>query len=95
MSVSIQDVEHIAQLARLKLTESEKLEFQKDLNQILTYVEKINELDTSEVEPTSHVIALRNVFREDIMHPSPERQEMLKNAPEEHDGFFKVPSVLE
>ena len=95
MPVTIQEVEHVAHLARLKLNEAEKTAFQQDLNQILTYVEKINELDTAKVEPTSHVLPLRNVFREDVKKPSPAKQDMLKNAPETYDGFFKVPPVLE
>jgi aspartyl-tRNA(Asn)/glutamyl-tRNA(Gln) amidotransferase subunit C len=95
MPVTLADVEHVAYLARLHLNESDKAAFLKDLNQILTYVEKINELDTSTVEPTSHVLPLRNVFRNDEMKPSPSKQEMLKNAPDEQDGFFKVPPILE
>jgi aspartyl-tRNA(Asn)/glutamyl-tRNA(Gln) amidotransferase subunit C len=95
MPVTLADVEHVAYLARLQLNESDKAAFLKDLNQILTYVEKINELDTSTVEPTSHVLPLHNVFRNDEMKPSPAKQEMLKNAPDEQDGFFKVPAVLE
>jgi aspartyl-tRNA(Asn)/glutamyl-tRNA(Gln) amidotransferase subunit C len=95
MPVTLADVEHVAYLARLQLNESDKAAFLKDLNQILTYVEKINELDTASVEPTSHVLPLRNVFRNDEMKPSPAKQEMLQNAPDEQDGFFKVPPVLE
>ena len=95
MPVTLEDVEHVAHLARLQLNESDKAAFLKDLNQILTYVEKINELDTSTVEPTSHVLPLCNVFRNDEMKPSLPKQEMLKNAPDEQDGFFKVPPVLE
>ncbi|MFB3897317.1 MAG: Asp-tRNA(Asn)/Glu-tRNA(Gln) amidotransferase subunit GatC [bacterium] len=95
MPVTITDVEHVAYLARLHLNETEKAAFLKDLNQILAYVEKINELDTSAVEPTSHVLPLRNVFRVDAMKPSPGKQEMLQNAPDEQDGCFKVPPVLE
>lgn len=95
MPVTLSDVEHVAYLARLHLNEAEKAAFLKDLNEILTYVEKINELDTSSVEPTSHVLPLRNVFRIDMMKPSPSKQEMLQNAPDEQDGCFKVPPVLE
>ncbi|MDI6783103.1 MAG: Asp-tRNA(Asn)/Glu-tRNA(Gln) amidotransferase subunit GatC [bacterium] len=95
MPVTLQDVDHVAHLARLKLNETEKAAFQQDLNQILTYVEKINELDTATVEPTSHVLPLRNVFRDDCRKPSPAKKEMLQNVPDEQDGFFKVPPVLE
>ena len=95
MPVSIQDVEHVALLARLQLNEDEKAAFQRELNAILTYVEKINELDTDNIEPTLHVLPLRNVFRNDEMKPSPDKKEMLKNAPDVYEGFFKVPPVLE
>ena len=95
MPVTLQDVEHVALLARLKLNETEKAAFQQDLNQILKYVEKINELDTANVEPTSHVLPLRNVFRDDCRKSSLSKKEMLQNAPDEQDGFFKVPPVLE
>jgi aspartyl-tRNA(Asn)/glutamyl-tRNA(Gln) amidotransferase subunit C len=95
MPVTLQEVEQVAHLARLKLNEAEKVAFQQDLNQILTYVEKINELDTALVEPTSHVLPLRNVFRVDERKPSPSKKEMLQNAPVQQDGFFKVPPVLE
>lgn len=95
MPVTLKDVEHVAHLARLQLSEVEKTAFLRDLNEILMYVEKINELDTSRVEPTSHVLPLKNVFRADEMKPSPAKEKMLQNAPEAYQGFFKVPPVLE
>ena len=94
MPVTIKDVEHVAKLARLEFTESEKETFTHQLNEILAYVEKLNELDTTNVEPLSHVIELNNVFREDIVKPSYPREEMLKNAPDKDEKFFKVPKVI-
>jgi len=69
MSVTIQDVEHIAELARLEFTEEEKGKLTAQLNSILAYMEQLNKLDTSAIEPLSHVIELSNVFREDVMKP--------------------------
>jgi aspartyl-tRNA(Asn)/glutamyl-tRNA(Gln) amidotransferase subunit C len=94
MAVTIKDVEHVAKLARLQFNEDELKKFTRQLNQILEYMEKLNELDTSNVEPLSHVIELSNVFREDAVRPSYPQAEVLKNAPA-HDGkFFKVPKVI-
>lgn len=95
MSISIRDVEHVAELARLELTEEEKTAYAEQLNEILQYVEKLNELDTDSVEPTSHVLPLTNVMREDEVRPSPPIEAVLRNAPEEEDGQFKVPAILE
>ena len=94
MPVTIKDVEHVAKLARLEFTEAEKEKFTHQLNKILAYMEKLNELDTKNVEPLSHVIELSNVFRDDIVKPSYPREEMLKNAPEKDEKFFKVPKVI-
>jgi aspartyl-tRNA(Asn)/glutamyl-tRNA(Gln) amidotransferase subunit C len=94
MAVTIKDVEHVAKLARLRFTKEELEKFTRQFNQILEYMEKLNELDTSNVEPLSHVIELHNVLREDRARPSYPREEVLKNAPA-HDGkFFKVPKVI-
>ena len=94
MSVTITDVEHIAELARLEFTQEEKEKLTHQMNQILAYVETLNEIDTSNVEPLSHVIELSNVFREDIVRSSYSRGEMLKNASHHTEEFFKVPTVL-
>lgn len=95
MSITIQDVEHVAKLARLELKEEEKQQFVEQLNAILKHVEQLNELDTENVEPTSHVMKLFNVMREDEVRPSWPIEKVLLNAPEEEDGQFKVPAVLE
>ncbi len=94
MSITIQDVEQIAKLARLEFTREEKEKLTHQMNQILTYMEKLNEVDTTNVEPLSHVIELNNVFREDVVRPSSSRQEMLQNAPDHTEEFFKVPKVI-
>ena len=90
MSVTIKDVE----LARLEFNESEKQKLTHELNEILKYVEKLDELDTSNVEPLSHVIELSNVFRDDVVKPSISTEEALKNAPAKKDTFFRVPKVI-
>jgi aspartyl-tRNA(Asn)/glutamyl-tRNA(Gln) amidotransferase subunit C len=89
------DVEHVAELARLELSAAEKEQFIGQLNSILTYIEKLSELDTADVEPTSHVIPLSNVWRDDTVRPSLDRELALRNAPEESHFFFKVPRIIE
>ena len=95
MAVTIKDVEHIATLAKLEVSNAEKEKFTHQMNQILEYVEQLNTLDTSNVEPLSQVIELKNVFRKDEVAPSTPTDEALKNAPERTDEFFKVPKVIE
>ena len=95
MSVTLKDVEHIAELARLKFSEEELESFTHQLNQILEYVEKLKELDTENVEPLSHPVEGNNAFREDELKPSINREEALKNAPDSDDEFFKVPKVID
>ncbi|HTY11874.1 MAG TPA: Asp-tRNA(Asn)/Glu-tRNA(Gln) amidotransferase subunit GatC [Bacteroidota bacterium] len=94
MPVTLNDVEHIAELARLEFDAKEKEKLTHELNDILRYIEKLNELDTSNVEPLSHVIELNNVFRDDVVKPSIPAEEALKNAPEKTGTFFKVPKVI-
>lgn len=95
MSVTIKDVEHVAKLARLELSEQEKETFTGQMNAILKYAEKLNELNTDDVQPTSHPMPLSNVLREDISRPSLPIEKVLLNAPDEEDGQIKVPAVLE
>ncbi len=94
MSITKKDVEYIANLARLKFDETELVNFTHQLNDILSYMEKLNELNTENVEPLSHPIENTNVFREDIIKPSIERELALKNAPDKTDEFFVVPKVI-
>lgn len=94
MSVTRKDVEYIAQLARLRFKEEELENFTHQLNEILNYVEKLNELDTTNVEPLNHPIENVNVFRNDELRPSVQTEAALKNAPDRTDEFFKVPKVI-
>ena len=95
MKITIKEVEHVARLARLELTKEEKEQMRAQLDSILSYIEKLNELDTSAVEPTSHVLPMKNVFREDEVRPSLSQEEALANAPDRQDLFFRVPRILE
>lgn len=94
MSVTLKDVEHIARLAKLEFNEEEKEKFTHQLNSILAYVGQLNKLDTSNVEPLSHVIEHGNVFREDVVKPGLGQEGALKNAPAKTKKFFKVPKVI-
>ncbi|TVY01052.1 Asp-tRNA(Asn)/Glu-tRNA(Gln) amidotransferase subunit GatC [Paenibacillus cremeus] len=95
MSITIKDVEHVASLARLELSDREKEQFTEQLNAILKYAEQLNALDTDHVEPTSHAMPLVNVMREDAVKPSLPIEKVLLNAPDEEEGQIKVPAVLE
>lgn len=89
------DVEHIVHLARLFLTEGEKKKFGAQLSSILNYVEKLKEIDTSGVEPTSHVLQMSNIMREDDLRPSLKKDDALMNAPDRADDFYRVPKIIE
>ncbi|MDD3594628.1 MAG: Asp-tRNA(Asn)/Glu-tRNA(Gln) amidotransferase subunit GatC [Candidatus Gastranaerophilales bacterium] len=91
--IEIKDVEHVAKLARLALSEEEKQKFAKQLNSILEYMNELNEVDTSGIAPMEHSIKITNVMREDTVVVDFSREELLKNAPEEEDGFFRVPKI--
>lgn len=92
--ISTEDVHYVARLARLDVSDEETERFAQQLNTILTYMDKLNELDTSNVEPMSHVIDVSNAFREDIVRESIPQEVSLANAPEREKGFFKVPRIL-
>jgi aspartyl-tRNA(Asn)/glutamyl-tRNA(Gln) amidotransferase subunit C len=93
--LSKEEIEHIAMLARLSLTEEEKELFGAQLSSILDYMEKLNELDTENIEPTSHVLSLSNVMREDAPRDSIPREDALSNAPDRTDKFYRVPKIIE
>ncbi|MEI6131786.1 MAG: Asp-tRNA(Asn)/Glu-tRNA(Gln) amidotransferase subunit GatC [Bacillota bacterium] len=95
MKIDIKTVEYVANLARLNLNEIQKEKMLVDLDSILGYVDKLNEIDTTGVEPTAHILPLKNVFREDEVLPSYDRDIILKNAPIQEDGCFKVPKIVE
>ena len=93
-TLTVAEVEHIAELARLGLTEEEKRTFQVQLSAILEYFEILQEVDTSQVPPTATVLPLRNVMREDKAQPSLSPEEVLANAPDREGDSFKVQAVL-
>jgi len=95
MKLSKEEIEHVALLARLQLSEEEKERLTGHLNQIMVHFEKLQELDTSEVEPTSHSIPVENVLREDVAGPSLPVEDVIANAPEARDDQFVVPQVVD
>lgn len=91
--IEIKDVEHVAKLARLELSEEEKVKFSKQLGDILKYMEQLNEVDTTGVEPMNHPIDFSNVMRDDVVHYEQTREELMANAPEVEQDYFKVPKI--
>lgn len=88
------EVRHVAVLARLELTEAEELRMTEQMNDILSYMDKLNELDTTSIPATTHAIQLQNVFRADQVHPSMDREKSLANAPQSDGVSFIVPKVI-
>lgn len=88
-------IDHIANLARLSLSGEERRMFGNQLESILSYMGTLNELDTGAIEPTSHVLAIRNVTREDVNTPSLFREDALANAPDKTEKFYRVPKIIE
>ncbi len=95
MDIGIKQIEQVASLSRIKLTDEEKDVFREQLTDILGYIEKLSKLDTDNVEPMAYATSLKNVFREDKQEPSFARQDILELSPSSANGFFKVPKVLE
>ncbi|MDD3149819.1 MAG: Asp-tRNA(Asn)/Glu-tRNA(Gln) amidotransferase subunit GatC [Candidatus Gastranaerophilales bacterium] len=91
--ISKEQVEHVAKLARLALTEEEKEKFAKQFDDILEYFNQLNEVNTENVKPMAHAVPSSNVMREDVVVRDCTKEEILSNAPEEEDGFFKVPKI--
>ena len=89
------DVKYVAHLARLHLTPAEEAKFGEQLGHILGYINKLNELDVSQIEPTAHAVPLVNVFRADEVRPSLSNEEALRNAPAQANGLFMVPKIIE
>ncbi|MBO8126257.1 MAG: Asp-tRNA(Asn)/Glu-tRNA(Gln) amidotransferase subunit GatC [Firmicutes bacterium] len=89
------EVQKVAHLARLELSEAEVELFTEQLNQVLEAAEKLQQLDTTDVEPTAYAVPMQNVFREDIPEPSMPRDEVLANAPDPKDGYFRVPKIMD
>ncbi|MBI4551018.1 MAG: Asp-tRNA(Asn)/Glu-tRNA(Gln) amidotransferase subunit GatC [Candidatus Latescibacteria bacterium] len=94
MPVTLADVDYVADLAHLRFSDDERARLVEQLNDILRYVEQLNELDTTHVEPTSHVLNLKNVFRDDTIESSLPHEVALANAPATSRGHFRVPKVL-
>jgi len=89
------EIDHVALLARLKLSDEEKELFSRQVGGIIKYIDKLNELDTAKVEPTAHVLPVMNVFRDDTLKPSLPRDEVLRNSPARDDTFYRVPKIIE
>lgn len=92
--ISDEIIEYISILAKLELCEEEKEDAKKDMEQMLSYVDKLKELDTEGIEPLSHIFPVNNVFREDVVTNYNEREEMLSNAPKQKNGSFLVPKTI-
>ena len=94
MAFSIEKLDKVAQLARLHLSEAERNLLPEQIENILSYIEKLGEVDTQNILPTTHVLAIKNAFREDQVRTSLERKEIFQNAPDHNGELFKVPKVL-
>ena len=95
MKIDKSQVEHVAQLARLHFNDEQLELFVNQLNSILDYFDKLQDLDTSDIEPTSHVLAIHNAFRNDEVKSFADKDLLLQNAPSEENKCFKVPKVIE
>ena len=93
--ISDETIEYVGILAKLELSDQEKEDAKKDMGKMLDYIDKLNELDTSGVEPMSHVFPVNNVFRADVVTNGDDRENILKNAPEEKNGAFVVPKTFD
>ena len=93
--ISDETIEYVGILAKLELSGEEREQAKKDMGRMLDYIDKLNELDTTGVEPMSHVFPVKNVFREDVAENGDDRENMLKNAPEQKDGTYVVPITVE
>ncbi|MBD3879477.1 MAG: Asp-tRNA(Asn)/Glu-tRNA(Gln) amidotransferase subunit GatC [Quinella sp. 1Q5] len=95
MKISEQDIKTVASLSRLRIREEEATDVLFQLNKILNYVENLQAIDTTNIEPTTYALPMQNVFRADVVKPSLDRELALSTAPLQEDGYFKVPRVLE
>ena len=93
--ISDETIEYVGILAKLELSDAEKEAAKRDMGRMLDYIDKLNELDTSGVEPMSHVFPVSNVFREDVVENGDEHEKMLANAPKVKDGMYQVPKTVE
>ena len=95
MTITDETIDYVGILAKLELSDEEKEQAKQDMSNMLEYVSKLNELDTSGVEPMSHVFPVNNVFREDVVTNGDDRDNLLANAPEQKDGCYKVPKTFD
>ena len=93
--ISDETIEYVGILAKLELSDEEKEQAKSDMGRMLDYIDKLGELDTTGVEPMSHVFPVQNVFREDVVTNGDTREQLLKNAPEQKDGLFMVPKTFD
>ena len=93
--INDETIKYVGILAKLELSAEEKAQAKADMGRMLDYIDKLGELDTTDVEPMSHVFPVENVFREDVVTNGEERERMLSNAPQEKDGMFVVPRTFE
>ena len=93
--ISDETIEYVGILSKLELSPEEKEQAKKDMGSMLDYIDKLNELDTTGIEPMSHVFPVQNVFREDVVTNENQREAMLSNAPEQKDGCYKVPRTFD
>lgn len=94
MAITLKDLEYLAKLSKLELSEAEKPLFAQEINAILASMEEFQQLDAAQIPPAIHILPLENVFREDNCRPCLSREEALSNAPEHTDEYFRVPRIL-
>ncbi len=95
MEITLDETRHVAALAALELSDEEAEQLADDLSAILTYVDKLSELDTDMIDPTSHAVEMKPLWREDVVSNDESVEDALANAPRREDGFFVVPSIIE
>ena len=93
--VTRENIDHVADLVKLALTEEEKEQLTKDLDYVVSYMSTMNEVDTDKVQPMTHVLPLKNLFRQDLVGNSSDQEQILSNAPSRKDGSFKVPKTVD
>jgi len=93
--ITDETIDYVSILAKLKLDGTERVQAMEDMQKMLDYIDKLNEIDTTDVEPLSHVFSVNNVFREDVITNGEDRDNILSNAPEKKEGQFKVPKTVE
>ena len=93
--ITDETIDYVGILAKLELSQEEKETAKRDMSRMLDYIDKLNQLDTTQVEPMSHIFSINNVFREDVVTNGDDRDNILKNAPEQKEGAFKVPRTVE